>query len=230
MKRSRAVFTLSVMLITALTFGLTGCAGPEFTYVRHDSGETYFKVPASWHAVDQETLSRFFTQGDPDSATAQVRKELIWLAAYDADAEPAVGHLYGLGSTDEPFVFVRVTTLLREQRDMMSLNVMRDALLPVTESARQQASAIPGYPATDFELLADEVIEPGDGLQGVHVRFNYAIQGAGTHTFDLTAYLAADGQRLSTMLIRCSASCYRDRAAELDVIAQSFKVIKRPIG
>ncbi|GAA4229822.1 hypothetical protein FHR32_000048 [Streptosporangium album] len=73
------------------------------------------------------------------------------------------------------------------------------------------------------------MLDPGDGLRGVHVRFNYAVQGAGVQTFDLTSYLAGDGKRISTLLIRCSAGCYRRRGAEFDGIAHSFKV-KRLTG
>jgi hypothetical protein len=215
-----------VALIAALA---AGCASPEFTYVRNDDGQTYFKVPAVWRQIDQKALDALLEQSDPESATAQVRKKLVWSVAYDAHAEPAVQHLYGLGTADEPFVFARVTTLLPSERDALSLNGMRDVLLPVSEEVRAKAEQIPGYPLTGFELLADEVLHPGDGVRGVHVRFNYAVQGAGMQTFDLTSYLSADSQRLSTMLVRCSAACYRERAAEFDRITQSFKV-KRAIG
>ncbi|MBG0830988.1 hypothetical protein HS041_24830 [Planomonospora sp. ID67723] len=229
MRRPGTAPTLTaVTLITAMAAGLTGCANPEFTYVRHDSGQTYFKVPAAWRPVDQQALDRYFER-DPESATAQVRKKLVWSVGYDAHAEPSVSHLYGIGTADEPFVFVRVITLMPEQRDMISLNVMRDAILPVTQASRQQVEQVPGYPLTGFELLTDEVFHPGDGVRGVRVRFNYAVEGAGTQTFDLTSYLDADGERLSMMLIRCSAACYRKRVQEFDTIAQSLKV-KRPIG
>ncbi|GAA3088910.1 hypothetical protein [Streptosporangium carneum] len=230
MERSRARFAvISMAVIPAMVGGLTGCAGPEFTYVRHDDGQTYFKVPAAWRKVDQEALDRATTGQDPESATARLRRRLVWSVAYDANVTPSADHLLGYGTGDEPFVFARVDKLLPDQRDAISLNGMRDAIIPVTKALREEYAQLPGYPLTDFELLADEVLAPGDGLRGVHVRFNYTVGGAGTQTFDLTSYLAGDGDQISTLLIRCSAGCYRRRAAEFDGIAQSFKV-KRLTG
>ncbi|MFC6575454.1 hypothetical protein [Planomonospora parontospora] len=227
MRSSRARLAATpVALVAALA---AGCASPEFTYVHDGDGRTYFKVPAVWRQIDQKALDAVLERSDPESATAQVRKQLVWSIAYDAHAQPAVQHLYGLGTSDEPFVFARVAKLLPSELDGLSLNGMRDVILPVSEEVRARAEQIPGYPLTGFELLADEVLHPGDGVRGVHVRFNYAVQGAGVQTFDLTSYLSEDGQRLSTMLVRCSAACYRERAAELDRITQSFKV-KRAIG
>ncbi|GAA3155793.1 hypothetical protein GCM10010466_53390 [Planomonospora alba] len=209
-----------------LAAGAAGCASPEFTYVRNDDGNTYFKVPAAWHQVDQKALDQAMSAGDPESATARLRRRLVWAVAYDAHARPAARHLYGLGTTDEPFLFARVVTLLPSERDALSLNGMRDAILPVSEGLRARVAQLPGYPLTGFELLADEVLHPGDGVRGVHVRFNYAVKGAGVQTFDLTSYLSEDARRLSTILVRRSAACYRERAAELDGVTRSFTVRK----
>ena len=44
------------------------------------------------------------------------------------------------------------------------------------------------------------------------------------HTFDQTAYANQDSSVLYFLLIRCTASCYRERAVELDNIASSFTV------
>ncbi|MEV8633534.1 hypothetical protein AB0395_17925 [Streptosporangium sp. NPDC051023] len=230
MERSKArLVVISTAVVPLMAGGLIGCASPEFTYVRHDDGQTYFKVPVAWRKVDQEALDRAMTGQDPESAAASLRRKLVWSIAYDANTSPSAGHLLGYGTGDEPFVFARVDKLLPGQRDAISLNGMRNSVIPVTETLRAEYAQLPGYPLTGFELLADEVLQPGDGLRGVHVRFNYTVRGAGLQTFDLTSYLAGDGNQISTLLIRCSAGCYRRRAAEFDGIAQSFKV-KRLTG
>ncbi|MFF3442953.1 hypothetical protein [Streptosporangium sp. NPDC002721] len=216
-------------VVSAMVGGLTGCARAEFTYVRHDEGQTYFKVPATWQKVDQTALDKMTLGDDLESATAQIRKQLIWSIGYDAHTEPSANHLLGYGTGDEPFVFARTTKLLPKEQDTVSLDTMRNAFLPVTETARKEYEATAGSALRNFELLADDVLQPGDGLRGVHVRFNYSILGAGTETFDLTSYLAEDGKQISTLLIRCSAACYRKRAGEFEKIAQSFKV-KRLAG
>jgi hypothetical protein len=107
---------------------------------------------------------------------------------------------------------------------------MRDAILPVTDSYRQQITQqYPNFPLQNFELLGDEVLQPGDGIRGVHVRFNYSVGTAGVSTFDLTAFLNADSTKMSILLIRCSADCWRTRGGEFDTIEQSFKV-RRALG
>jgi hypothetical protein len=65
-----------------------------------------------------------------------------------------------------------------------------------------------------------------DGVRGVHVVFNLRIRGGPAQTFDLTSYLSSDSTRISSLLIRCEANCYRNRTAEFAKITQSFKVKK----
>ncbi|WP_214110520.1 hypothetical protein [Acrocarpospora catenulata] len=181
--------------------------------------------------MDHAPIQQMLTGEDPESETAKLRAQLVWSAAFDGDAKkPNVDHFIPLGdaSADQPFVFSTVQPLSEETRDTVSLNVLRNAILPVTKSYRDQiAEQSPDYPLRNFELLADDVLQPGDGVRGVHVRFNYQLGATGgTHTFDLTAYLNEDDTKMSILLVRCSATCYRQRASELDGVTQSFKVRK----
>jgi hypothetical protein len=73
-------------------------------------------------------------------------------------------------------------------------------------------------------LLRDDVLTPHAGLRGVRVTFNYRLLGGTLDTFDQTAYINNDASKEYVLLIRCTARCYRARAAELDAIAKSFTV------
>ncbi|GGK67299.1 hypothetical protein Sme01_09700 [Sphaerisporangium melleum] len=223
---SRLVTTATAIAVLAAV--LAGCAGAEFTYVMGSDGQSYFKVPASWRKVDQKALDREVF-GDLSSATAQARKQLSWTVGYDGFREPSADHLLG-GKGDEPFVFAMVSTLTETQRDAVSLDTLRNTVLPVAvdDETREKLEDTSGYPYKGFELLKDEVLQPGDGVRGVHVVYNLKVLGGPVQTFDQTTYLAADGTRVSVLLIRCSATCYRARAGELDRIAQSFKVKRVP--
>ncbi|ETK32548.1 hypothetical protein [Microbispora sp. ATCC PTA-5024] len=207
---------------------LSGCAGPQYTYVRDDDGETYFKVPAAWREIDRKTLdSKLF--GDPDSATAQAQKQSNWIVAFDAHAQPSVDHLLSgpSGTEDQPFVFAKVHKLSESEQNQVSLNVLRNSIgLPVamSDTDRQQLEENPENPFKNFELLADQVLPAQEGVRGVRSVFNFQLLDGPVQTFDETAYLSADGTQISTLLIRCSATCYRQRATEIDNIAQSFKV------
>ncbi|WP_182905708.1 hypothetical protein [Microbispora sp. H13382] len=205
---------------------LSGCAGPEYTYVRDDSGGTYFKVPASWRQIDQKTLDEA-VYGETESAAAQVQKQLVWTTAFDAHSQPAAGHLLhgSPGADDQPFVFAKVEKLTEDAQNAVSLNQLRNSAglyVAVPQETRKKMEEATAYKG--FELLADEVLPVSDGVRGVRSVFNYRLLGGPVQTFDETAYLSADGTTVSTLLIRCSPACYRQRAAEIDTVVKSFKV------
>lgn len=231
MRRAQAGFPKAWVALTALVAAtISGCAGSGFIYVRYDDGDTYFKVPATWRQVDQKALDALIF-GDPAEAKVQLAKQLAWTIAYDADSTPAAQHLLG-GSAEHAFVLAKVQALTREQRDQASLDSLRNAMgLPVAVPAdvRKQLEETATYPYRGFELLADEVLPAENGARGVRVIFNLRVGGGPLQTFDLTSYLSGDGTTVSSLLLRCSAECYRKRSQEFEAIAQSFTV-KRLTG
>lgn len=212
-------------LAVLLPAALAGCGSAKYTYVKNSDAQAYFKVPAEWRKIDQRTLDQALGSADPASATARLNQRLSWSVAFDAHPSPSPAHLYGFGS-DQPFVWARIQRLTAKQWDAISLDAMRNVLLPVTAEARQE-SAQGGSMLGSFELLRDESITPGHGLRGVRVTYNYALPPlAALQTFDQTAYVS-DGGRLYLLLLRCSARCYLDRRGELDDIVKSFTVRNR---
>ncbi|WP_062429188.1 hypothetical protein [Herbidospora daliensis] len=214
--------------VVAMIAGLAGCGGSQYTFVRDSGGSTYFKVPVTWHKVDQDAVDAALL-GDPSSATAQVLKQKIWTVAYDGHTQPSIDHIMtaGPGGLDEPFAFAMVHTLSEEQQQDVSLNALRNVMgFPVTATAAEHAKNEENkeYPYKDFELTRDDVLEGDNGAKGVRVQFSLRYMGGPLQTFQQTGYLSADGSTMSTFLIRCSATCFQQRQAELDSIAQSFKV------
>lgn len=221
----------AVALLAVSALGLAGCVTSDYTYVRDSAGLAYFKVPSTWRKVDHAPIVQALNGTDPESATARLQEELIWGAAFDGAAvdpgpqnfiptSPAAG--------DEPFVYATSWDLTEKQRDAVSLNTLRNQILPVTADLRAQYEQLGDFPFTQFELLADEVLDPGGGAQGVHVRYNYRIRNVGMQTFDQTVFLTRGGTRIALLLIRCSPECYERRGKELDAIAKSFKI--KPTG
>lgn len=224
MKKARALIALMVAVLT-----LSACGQPEFTYVRDKAGTTYFKVPATFTQLDAYPIELYLSGDHPNSQAALLRAQRVWSTAFDQAAEPSVNHL--LGSAD-PFVYATVHQLTQEQRDSISLNRLRDFVLPVTEQVRllylQQAVAAGQPPMFNrFEAVKDEVLSLDAGARGVRVRFNYQI-GNDIQTFDHTAILDEKGATVSVMLIGCRSLCFRKRAAEFDKIASSFKLLRLP--
>ncbi|NRQ39820.1 hypothetical protein HII36_49530 [Nonomuraea sp. NN258] len=224
MKKTRAL----VALLTAI-FTLSACGQPEFTYVRDRDGTTYFKVPATFRQLDSAPIENYLSDAQPGSAAAALRAQRVWSTAFDQAAKPSVNHL--LVSAD-PFVYATVHTLTEAERDAVSLNRLRNFILPVTDDVRmlyQQRSLTSGRPPLlrNFEPLGDELLELDGGAKGVRVRFNYQI-GNDIQTFDQTALIDAKGEKVSVMLIRCQSSCFAKRKAEFDKIAESFKLLRLP--
>lgn len=224
MKRTRAL----AALITAV-LALSACGQPEFTYVRDKGGTTYFKVPASFTQLDAYPIELYLSGDHPGSQAALLRAQRVWSTAFDQSSDPSVNHLLG---SAEPFVYATVHQLTEDQRDGVSLDRLRDFILPVTDEVRaaylQQALQTGRPPMfSGFEPLSDEVLTLDGGARGVHVRFNYRI-GADIQTFDHTAILDERGATVSVMLIGCQANCYRTRSGEFDRIASSFKLLRLP--
>jgi hypothetical protein len=216
-RRGKAMIAAACL---ALIGTLTACGTPGYTYVKNSGDKLYFKVPAEWSRIDQGALDgeQF---ADPDSATAEVQKALNWSVAYDADDSPSPRHIFGPRAA-EPVVYARVQRLPPDDRGTVSFDSMRDLLLPVTTTARQTALQ-QGVQLTGFELLADEVINPEDGLRGVHSVFNYNVSGT-LQTFDQTVLANDDASKVYLLLVRCSAKCYRERTDEIKPITKSMTV------
>lgn len=199
-----------------------GCAAPEFTYVKNSGQKTYFKVPHDWHAIGTRSLDDVLSGTNPDSATTKLRQQLWWSVAYDASADPTPDHLLTNEVTNQPIVYARVAQLTEAQQNAVSLDMLRNAFLPVTDDAREAAAAT--IPLTGFELVHDEVLTPSSGLHGVRVIYDYELADGVLHTFDQTALVNNDGSKVYLLIIRCSTTCYRERSSELDTIAKSFTV------
>jgi hypothetical protein len=199
-----------------------GCAAPEFTYVKNSGQKTYFKVPHDWHAIGTRSLDDVLSGTNPDSATTKLRQQLWWSVAYDASADPTPDHLLTNEVTNQPIVYARVAQLTESQQNAVSLDMLRNAFLPVTDDAREAAAAT--IPLTGFELVHDEVLTPSSGLHGVRVIYDYELADGVLHTFDQTALVNNDGSKVYLLIIRCSTTCYRERSSELDTIAKSFTV------
>src|SRR4029077_15651130 len=117
-----------------LGVGLSGCAAPDFTYIANSTTNTYFKVPYGWHKISDTSLSnelKVATGGSGGGA---------WAGAYEAGLKPTAGDFVSFG-TAYPFVFAEVGQLNSTASNSLSYDSLRDFFLPVTQNARQSASA-----------------------------------------------------------------------------------------
>jgi hypothetical protein len=210
----------AVTLGCAVLEAASGCSAPDHTYIANSANKTYFKVPASWHELDSKALKQTDTGASPTPGN-----DSEWVVAYDAAKAPAVAHLVAR-DTPDPIVYVSVEPAPTEAAGQVSLDNLRDLVLPVTDSART-AGTTSATTFTDFTLVSDSVLTPKSGLRGVHEVFQYRVGGGPLQTFDETAYTNKDGSKVYLMFLRCSNECYQARRPELDSVVGSFTVRDR---
>jgi hypothetical protein len=246
MIRSAGRSALTTILLAALLAAFGACGAPEYDYVTNSSEHVYFKVPHTWRKVEPIAPETFTSPVDPASGEAAVRDAArTWQVAYDSDSRGDKPDVL-FGNEGKPFVYAQVRTLTESERNAMSINGMRDAFLPVTEDGRtsnvdRDAKIVQALQAGElslvqaqflvsglsgFELLADQVMNPGDGIKAVRTVFNYydVKYSDVLHTFDQTVQVSADGSHRYLFVISSAAAYYREHFDQLDAIATSFTV------
>jgi hypothetical protein len=208
---------VALLMGCAVIVPTAACGAPQYTYVKNSSDRTYFKVPSSWRVIDEKALEQLSSGGSTAS-----EKSDTWAVAYDAAAVPSPAHLVDT-DTSEPIVYASVQHVPEAARGQVSLDTLRDLLLPVTAAAREGAAA-GSATFTDFNLVEETVLTSQPGLRGVHEVFQYRVQKGPLQTFDKTAYANNDASKVYVMLLRCSSECYKARRAELESVTASFTV------
>ena len=190
---------------------VSGCAAPQYTYVANSNANTYFKVPYGWHRISDSAL-----QKDTGSSGGG------WLVAYEAGTKPTASDFQSFENT-EPFVFAEVGELNSTASAQMSYDGLRDIFLPVTSTARQNASAQQDFPFTDFQQIRDQVLMFSQGVHGVRETFDYTYNGV-ADTFDQVALTNADQTELYLLVLHCTTSCYSHDQTEINDVMSSFTV------
>ena len=219
----RSVKTVLLLAVVAVAAVLSGCGAPQYTYVKNSADRTYVKLPTTWRPIDKKALDDAI--GLDPTMTDEQRG--LWLEGYDADNAPSPLHLFG-PSAPAPAAFVSVQQIPEAARGQFSLDKLRDLFYPVSPSARQAAELDPSAGLTDFALVSDEVLTPGDGLHGVHTVFRYKMGDGPVQVINQTAYLNDDASKLYMFFVRCSTECYQQRQQEIGNVVSSFTVRETP--
>jgi hypothetical protein len=236
--RGGRVAALSVVAFLALT----ACGSGKWHYITSSAEHTYAKIPRSWHRIDSRQIKEGLLNGVPGTQTREIERSLLWVDGYDAAASPSVEHLLRyFDSATEPVAYAQIRELPPPERGLnvapgepglqrfpesergsVSLDSLRNSVLPVTDQARASV-AEQGYDTT-FELLSEEILTPSNGIHGVRIVFNYAVNDSPVETFNQTAYTNADASKVYLFLVHCNAVCYSNHLDEIDEVAGSFTV------
>jgi hypothetical protein len=207
---------VSLLLAGVLgTVGLSACGAPAYNYVADTSAKTYYKVPYAWHPISQHDLNTAL-------ATAGASGVGVWATAYDAGDTPSANHFLSADVT-QPFVFAEVGTLSPTVSAELSYNVLRDFMLPVTSTARQNAASS-GFPLTGFKPIRDQMITARQGVHGVRETFQYTFPSGIANTFDEDVLTNADQTIVYFLMVHCTNSCYTQNQDKIDTVLSSFTV------
>jgi hypothetical protein len=146
----------------------------------------------------------------------------VWSSAFDAAPSPS-GSNFLAPSISKPFVFAEVGRLSPTVSNELSYNVMRDFLLPVTSTSRQQDAA-GGFPLTNFKQLRDQTVTGKDGVHGVRETFQYTFPGGVEDTFDEDVLTNADQTVVYFLMVHCTDSCYSTNTNDINTVMSSFTV------
>jgi hypothetical protein len=195
--------------------GLSACGTPSYTYVADSAAKAYYKVPTQWHEISQKDLSAALKAagGSADG---------IWSTAFDASTAPS-GSNFLAPSINKPFVFAEVGTLSSTVSNEISYNVLRDFMLPVTSTTREQDAAS-GFPLTNFKQLRDQTVTAQQGVHGVRETFQYTFPGGVVDTFDEDVLTNADQTVVYFLMVHCTATCYSQAQNNIDTVMSSFTV------
>jgi hypothetical protein len=210
---SRGLAGLWLILLGVM---VSACGAPAYTYVTNATDQAYFKVPGAWHKISDAALANQLRKGSSSEPAG------VWSVGYDGSSAPAASHVFD-STSPQPFAFALVEPLSATASNAMSYNELRDLFLPVTSATRQNA-AKSGFPLTQFHLLRDNVLTPGQGVHGVRVTFDYTFPGGSTDTFDQVAFTNADSTKVYLLVLHCLATCYQQHQSEIETVISSFTV------
>jgi hypothetical protein len=216
-RSTRGLFGGVALLFVAVssTLALAACGAPQYHYVADSTAGTYYKVPYSWHEISQHDLNAALQAAGGSAAG-------VWSSAFDAGTSPSASHFLA-ANVSQPFVFAEVGSLSPTVSNELSYNMLRDFMLPVTSSTRQQDAAS-GFPLTNFKQLRDQTITASQGVHGVRETFEYTFPGGVSDTFDEDVLTNADQTVVYFLMVHCTDSCYSQNQDNINTVMSSFTV------
>jgi hypothetical protein len=192
---------LALALVVGLV--LAGCATPEYRFVGNAERDLVIRMPRSWTPL--ETTAALKASGiDPATSNSS------WTAFYDAAPKPVVAHVQSI-STDDPFMFAQSIPVSAEQRASITVDKLRELILPGTPEVREQATK-----AKDFAILTDEVVSKRK-QQGVHLRYSFKI-GETTELYERIALTDPKHTAIHILFVHCTQKCFAAHPEIDDVV------------
>ena len=206
---------ITALLLASSTLMLSACT-PSKQYAGSKKDGAFFTVPNQWREISNSALNK--EEGKSKSQSDLDRLSMVtYQVGYSTSKTLTAREVFQLAPTKEPVVFARFRDLFPEERNAISLNLLRDVILPVT-------SYQDGSKTNDrnFQLIDDqEVVEKGG--RGVNLVYSFDYDGV-NETINQTALYSNDQSKIYIFIVRCATECYNKNAKTIDQIIKSFTV------
>ena len=194
---------------------LSACT-PSKQYAGSKEDGAFFAVPNGWTKVSQTALKKVESKNSNQDDLDRLSM-VTYQIGFSKSKKITPREVFLIEPTDQPVLYVRFRNLFPEERNAISLNTLRNIILPVTEY-------LDGTRANDrnFQLFDDqEIVEKGG--KGVNLLYSFDYNGV-NETVNQVALFSNDQSKIYLFIIRCSTVCYNKNIDEIDQIVKSFTV------
>lgn len=195
---------------------ISSCGKSDRKYVSFKDDGVFFTVPESWHEISNATLANFEAKSK-DNGAAQRLAAVKFQIAFSPSSAITAKDVFSIAPKDAPIVFLRIRNLYPTEVNSVSLNSLRDIVLPLTSWI--DGSLTP----PKFILIEDEDFND-KGAAGIKSVFTFAASEAKLETINQTVALSPDRTVLYVLIVRCSDTCYTQNQNSLDKITNSFTI------
>ncbi|MFM8922391.1 MAG: hypothetical protein ACKOFV_07065 [Candidatus Nanopelagicaceae bacterium] len=206
----------SIYLILLLTTLLISACGASQQYAGNKNDGAFFTVPNGWFKISNEELNKEEAKTSDQDALDRLSM-VTYQVGYSAVKKVVPAQVFLLEPTKHPVIFARFRDLFPEERDAISLNSLRNIILPVTD-------LLDGTLENDrnFQLIDDqEVVDKGG--RGVNLVYSFDFEGV-NETINQTTLFSNDQSKIYVFIARCTTECYNKNAEVIQKIVDSFTV------
>lgn len=194
---------------------LSACT-PSKQYEGSKNDGAFFTVPNGWQKVNGAVLSKVEAK-DANQAELERLAMVTYQVGFSKAKKIAPKEIFLLEPTNQPVLYVRIRDLFPEERNAISLNTLRNLVMPVTDYLD---GTIPND--RKFELFDDQEIQES-GARGVSLLYSFDYNGV-SETVNQIALMSNNQDKIYVFIIRCSTECYDKNIDEIAEIANSFTV------
>lgn len=200
-------------LLCALT--LSSCSSSQQYAGSKDDG-AFFAVPNGWYQISNQELNK--EEGKSTNQDDLDRLSMVtYQVGFSAVKKVTPEQVFLLDPTDHPVVFARFRDLFPEERNSISLNSLRNVILPVTDLLEGNLEN-----TRNFQLIDDQEIVDKGGT-GVNLIYSFDFEGV-NETINQTALYSTDKSKIYLFIARCTTECYNKNVDEIEKIVNSFTV------